>query len=170
MISVPFDVNDADARKTFLDRTVIDGVAGLTESSKPSWGRMSAQHMVEHLAWTFDVSTGKLPVECATPDRLLERVKRFLYVNVPMQHDFRNPALGEDPPELRHANLAEAASALRDALNRYLVYFADRPDSVEMHPVFGPLGAEEWERAHFKHCYHHLLQFRLIAGSEKESR
>ncbi len=166
MISVPFDVNDADARKVFLNHTLMEAIAGISEASQPSWGRMHAQHMVEHLVWTFEVSTGKVAVECATPDRLLERVKRFLYVNVPMQHDFRNPALAEDPPELRFAGLAEARDALQDALNQYLGHFADSPDTVEMHPVFGPLGAEEWERIHFKHCYHHLLQFGLISGAK----
>jgi hypothetical protein len=33
-----------------------------------------------------------------------------------------------------------------------------------MHPLFGPIGAEEWTRVHFKHAYHHLLQFALIDG------
>lgn len=168
MIEVPFDVNDAAARKIFLSRTLMDTITGITGERQPQWGRMSAQNMVEHLFWTFEVSIGKVAVECVTPEKLLERLKRFLYVNVPMQHDFRNPALGEDPPELRFAGLAESESALRGALDEYFGYFANRPEAVEMHPVFGPLGAEEWERAHFKHCYHHLLQFGLIREPKPE--
>ena len=46
----------------------------------------------------------------------------------------------------------------------------DRPSSSRrgprlwpaVHPTFGPLAAEEWSRSHFKHVYHHLLQFGLL--------
>ena len=51
--------------------------------------------------------------------------------------------------------------ALRCELERFL----DGPRSneqVSTHPIFGPIGYDEWHRTHYKHTYHHLLQFGLI--------
>ena len=48
---------------------------------------------------------------------------------------------------------------------RTLGSFLDGPRSNEQlytHPIFGPIGYEEWHRTHYKHAYHHLLQFGLI--------
>lgn len=118
--------------------------------------------MLEHLIWAFECSTGKLLVRCHTPDSILERVKRFLYDNRPTPREFKNPELGDTPPEFRFANFEIARDRFKDELVHWLEYFREHPDSVHVHPVFGPLGREEWERSHFKHCYHHLLQFGLI--------
>ncbi len=172
MIRIPFDVNDDKLRAAFLDHLMPDVLAGLTVGTRPLWGNMTAQHMLEHLLWAFQCSTGKLQVQCRTPEAVIERVKRFLFNNSPTPRNFRNPLLGETPPPLHFPGLAEAREALRDELNSFVKQCRVEPGAVHVHPVFGPLDGDQWHRSHFKHCYHHMLQFGLIEepSSAAESR
>lgn len=166
MISIPFTVNDANLRHTFLDHIILDALVHLNEESRAKWGKMSAQHMIEHLLYTFEISTGKLEVPCKLQQRLIERAKRFLYNDSQTPQNFKNPLLGDDPLPLRFSNLKEAIDRLKMELKNFSIHFYEKPESNHIHPLFGPLGAEEWERAHFKHCYHHLLQFGLLERME----
>lgn len=163
MIAIPFDVNDRQLRGAFFDRLFPRAVEDLQEGDQPLWGGMSAQQMVEHLVWAIELSTAATDVPCYTPAHLLERAKRFLHDNRPTPHEFRNPLLGEKPPAFRYGSLAESKAALQRVTKVFFEHFRDKPEAVHVHPLFGPLGAEEWERAHFKHCYHHLLQFKLVS-------
>lgn len=162
MTEIPFDVNDYKLRETFFDQFLIDRITCLKEDTLPLWGKMVAQNMIEHLVWAFEISTGILEVPCRTPEKLLERVKSFLYSNNPTPREFRHPLLGENPPPFRFQNFSGAKDALQKENARFVIYFREQPDAVHVHPIFGPLGAEEWQRSHFKHCYHHLQQFGLI--------
>ena len=94
MIVVPFTVNDAELRKRFLEEIF---PAALGESWSPAtpplWGGMTAQQMVEHLFWSFRCSTGALVLPCATPETLLERVKRFLHDDRPTSRGIHEPVV-----------------------------------------------------------------------------
>jgi oxepin-CoA hydrolase/3-oxo-5,6-dehydrosuberyl-CoA semialdehyde dehydrogenase len=137
-------------------------IAALTETARPRWGHMTPQQMLEHLAWAFRCSTGALDLPCSTPPSILERTKRFLYDNRQTPHEIRNPAIGEELPPLQWSTLDEAREGLQREVLSYFAHFHADPSAKHGHPMFGPLGAEEWQRAHFKHCYHHLLQFGLL--------
>jgi oxepin-CoA hydrolase/3-oxo-5,6-dehydrosuberyl-CoA semialdehyde dehydrogenase len=162
MIVLRFDVNDGSLREAFLDRLLMDAVATLGAHEPPRWGAMSAQHMLEHLRWAFACSTGTLEVPCSIPPRVLERARRFLYDNRPTPHEFKNPLLGDDPPPLQYAGMQEARSALGEEIAAFVRESRDHPDTVRTHPLFGPLAMDEWQRVHFKHGVHHLLQFGLV--------
>ena len=162
MTAIPFDVNDDKLRETFFDQLLTDRIVCLAENAPPLWGKMTPQHMIEHLVWAFECSTGTIELPCRTPENLLERAKTFLHDNRQTPHDFRNPLLGENLLPLRFPSFADAKAALRKELTRFVDHFREQPSAIHVHPIFGPLGAEEWQRSHFKHCYHHLLQFGLI--------
>jgi oxepin-CoA hydrolase / 3-oxo-5,6-dehydrosuberyl-CoA semialdehyde dehydrogenase len=162
MTRIPFDVNDAALRDRFLGRLLPELLKGLREDAQPAWGRMTAQQMVEHLAWTFEVSIGQASVESSVPEARRERWKAILYDATPMPPDFRNPALAAGLPPLRHPGLSEAREALSRVVDLFLAQCHGTPETAHTHPVFGPLAAEEWSRNHFKHVYHHLQQFGLI--------
>jgi hypothetical protein len=89
-------------------------------------------------------------------------LKAFLYDNRPTPREFMNPVLTAGLPPLRHKGLAEAVGSLRAAVYHFVHKAASSSDATPTHPVFGPIGMEEWARAHFKHTYHHLLQFGLV--------
>jgi hypothetical protein len=162
MTAIPFDVNDDMLRALFIDQVLTDCIARLNEHAPPVWGKMTAQHMIEHLLWAFECSTGAIDLPCSTPENVLERAKRFLHDNRQTPHSFRNPLLGENPPPYRFISFADAKAALRNEVARFAEHYRQQPNALHVHPIFGPIGAEEWQRSHFKHCYHHLLQFGLI--------
>ncbi len=160
--TIPFDVNDTQLRKTFFDQLLAERISGLGEHASPLWGNMTAQHMVEHLLWAFECSTGAIVLPCCTPENLLERTKTFLYDNRPTPRGFKNPLLGQSPPSLRFSCFSDAKAALHKEVSRFIDLCQMQTNTRHVHPVFGPIGAEEWQRAHFKHCYHHLLQFGVV--------
>lgn len=168
MTAVPFVVDDPTVRLTFLRNTFLTALDALTEESRPLWGVMSAQHMLEHLIWGFELSTGRIATNRAVPERLIARAKPFLFNDSPTPHLFKNPLLGENPPPFRFPGLEEAKRVLREECHRFIDHAHRNPTEKFVHPIFGPLDADEWQRAHFKHCYHHLLQFGLISEASPE--
>ena len=168
MSALRFDVNDPHVRERFFREDLGQALVALAEGAAPRWGGMTAQQMVEHLAWGFELSTGRATVECPVPEARRERYKAFLRDNTPMMHEFRNPVLVGGLPPLRHPGLAEARAALATQVDRFLDHERSAPGALYAHPVFGPLAAEEWSRAHFKHAHHHLLQFGLIEEPRRD--
>ncbi len=163
MIIVPFDVNDARGRRNFLDSILPRAVSEITENTAPAWGNMSARHVIEHLTWTFRISSGQYAVPCNLPPRIVERARRYLYDEKMASRNFKNPLLGEHPPGFVTHDFSVAQSDFLRELKIYFAYFKQNPDAIPVHPVFGPIGAEEWDRSHYKHCYHHLYQLGAIA-------
>jgi oxepin-CoA hydrolase/3-oxo-5,6-dehydrosuberyl-CoA semialdehyde dehydrogenase len=163
MTAIPFEVNDPDLRDRFVRRLLFDALSALRDDTRPGWGKMTAQQMVEHLIWAVEISTGKAQVECPFPEAQRERLKAFLYDNRPTPREFQNPVLAAGLPTLRYADTADATAALRREVGLFLDQAVAMPGATRKHPVFGLLAAEEWARSHFKHCYHHLLQFGLFS-------
>jgi hypothetical protein len=161
-MSDDLDVNDAERRQWFLKERLPLALAALTAETPPLWGAMAAQQMLEHLAWTFEISTGRLRVECRYPADKQQHFKGFLYVNNPTPRSFANPELVSGLPALRHASLQDARAALQEEVQRFLELLAREPGALHTHPIFGDITVEEWSRTHYKHTYHHLLQFGLI--------
>ena len=154
-------VNNAEVRRSFLHRTLPQAIDQLKDDAVPTWGRMTPQHMVEHLMWAFELSRGCGQVDCPIPESRRQRMKAFLFDNLSSPRAFRNPALSEEFVPLRFSSLEAAIAALKAELQRYASYVRAHPGVVHVHPVFGPLTVEEWERSHYNHCIHHLLQFDL---------
>jgi oxepin-CoA hydrolase/3-oxo-5,6-dehydrosuberyl-CoA semialdehyde dehydrogenase len=160
-MKIRFDVNDASLRDTFLKTFFFGALDGLRPESRASWGRMSAQQMVEHVLWAFEGSTGRVEIACSLPPEKASRFTAFLYDNRPTPAEFMNPALVDGLPPLRFADLGQARKALLAEVDLFLDQARRQPETTRTHPIFGPLTLEEWSRTHFKHVCHHLLQFGL---------
>ena len=161
---IHFDVNDEGLREAFLREVLPRAIGRLETDAESQWGNMTAQQMVEHLTWGFDLSTGTRQIECPYPDEKRARLKTFLYDNRPSPREFMNPALASGLPPLRHAGLPEAKAGLLASIGRFLEPPGPVTAETRTHPVFGPLDRDEWSRTHFKHGVHHLSQFGLIAA------
>jgi DinB family protein len=164
VLHLKLDVNDVARREAFLYGGVVDALGALRSDTPAQWGHMTPQQMVEHLMWSFEVSRGQVVVECPIPEAKRTAWKAFLYDDRPMMREFRNPALVNGLPALRHGGIAEAVAAVRAEAEAFRTYAAAHPDVLHVHPVFGPMNADEWARAHYKHLFHHLLQFDLAAA------
>ena len=134
----------------------------LNEDMKPYWGKMTPQHMIEHVLLTFRLSTGKLNTKCFSKEEKLPTLKRFLLSNRPLPKLFVSPAVGEDLLPIEFESLEKAKEALIEEVGHYYDYYLNNPDATHINPTFGTLNNDEWEVFHGKHLNHHFSQFGLI--------
>ncbi len=136
----------------------------LKEDTKPSWGIMTAQHMVEHIEMQFRMATGEInDFEITTPEEYIEKVVEILYNHKPMPKEHKHPLLKTDEvEELIHVNLEEAKVKLLEAYDAYEAYFKENPDTTTKNTVFGMLSKFEWDLLSVKHLNHHFKQFDLL--------
>ena len=146
--------NLTDNYLTFLNK--------LDPQQKPLWGKMTPQHMVEHLILAVQMSNGKLKLECFNPPEKISTLKKFLMGNRPMPKLFVNPVIGEDLRPLEYPSLEEAREKLKKEMDDFILFFENNPDANLVNVTFGELNKEEWDVFHKKHFTHHLSQFGLL--------
>ncbi|MFC5271505.1 DUF1569 domain-containing protein [Adhaeribacter terreus] len=134
----------------------------LTEDSKPHWGKMTAQHVLEHLGNTLVIVSTKKEIPVITPEDKLPAYLQFLKSDKPFDRDIPNPFVGDTPPALRFENLDTAKTKLLAALEGFYKFFAENPEAKPVHPFFGRLNYEEWLQFQRKHFQHHFKQFGLV--------
>ncbi|MAT89895.1 MAG: phenylacetic acid degradation bifunctional protein PaaZ [Flavobacteriaceae bacterium] len=149
-----------------MTETSIKGyLAKLSEDTKPQWGAMSPQQMVEHLEHSYRIASGEIQdFEVATPEEYLEKTHATLYNYKKMPHGYNFPLYkeGETMP-LQHESLESAKEKMLEAREEYLNYFKKNPEARTLSPVFGALNKFEWHLLERKHLNHHFEQFNLLS-------
>lgn len=136
---------------------------GLTENQPPLWGKMTAQHMVEHVAGVFLISAKpdhKIPV--MVPADRVEKALAWLESDKQFRPNTVAPILPPEPLPLKFTGLEEAKSKFLRAIGKYAEAWRENPGMTVDHPAFGPLNRRQWEKFHVKHLHHHFRQFELI--------
>lgn len=134
----------------------------LNVDQKPLWGKMTPQHMVEHLYKTIQASIKEISLEVLTEERKIPVLKKLFLGSRPLPKEFMNPAIGPELLPLDFASLNSAIDELKKVIERYDTFFNANPGIKTAHPVFGYLTKEEWDTFHEKHFMHHMSQFGLI--------
>ena len=134
----------------------------LRANTIPLWGKMTSQHMVEHLILAMRMSSGKIKLGCFNPPEKLPALKRFLISSRPLPKLFVNPTIGENLLPLEYSSLEEAKKILNQEITDYLKYFELNPEAKTVNVTFGELNKDEWDIFHQKHFAHHFSQFGLI--------
>ena len=136
----------------------------LYEDSKPKWGTMTPQQMLEHLEYTYRIASGEIQdFEIATPEQYVEKVHSTLYNYEKMPREYDFPLAKESKiTETKHPDLETAKKKLLEARADYLKYFKQNPDAKTKNVVFGELNKFEWYLLERKHLNHHFEQFNLI--------
>ncbi len=134
----------------------------LKPEDEPAWGRMTPQHMVEHLIYTFEGSNGKREFQCLSPAEKLPKLKRILMSDRPFPKGFITPLTGDKLMQLRFKNLYVSIILLKKEILYFHTYFENNKDARPINPTFGELNKEEWIQFHNKHINHHFSQFNLI--------
>lgn len=133
----------------------------LTPETKPEWGKMSAQRMVEHLTDTIRIATGETPQELLIPEDKIERMVAFLYTDKPMARNMEVPFAKADTP-LRNEELELAVDEFVEVYLEFQELFAENPDLKTVHAYYGPLNYEQWDLLNKKHLTHHFTQFGIL--------
>lgn len=133
----------------------------LNATSKPLWGVMSAQRMVEHLTDGINMSRGIGNNQLVVSKEKADQLKQFLFTDNQMAQNIQVPFALPDAT-LRNGDL-------EDAIDEFTVTWVDyaeeqelEPEKSTVHPFYGNLTREEWLRVHSKHFTHHFKQFGLI--------
>ena len=136
----------------------------LDENSKPSWGIMTPQHMVEHLEYSYRIASSEIQdFEISTLEKHIEKVQETLYNYKPMPVGYDFPLYEKGQLEvLKHENLSTAKLKLLEARNAYLDFYKENPKAIVKNVVFGHLEKYEWYLLERKHLNHHFKQFGLL--------
>ena len=139
-------------------------LAKLTQESKPAWGIMTPQHMVEHLEYTYKIASGELQdFDISTPEKYLEKLQDSLYNYERFPTNSNFPHLKKDTlGNLTHPDLETAITKFLQQRDRYLDFFTQNPDAVLKNLVFGELNKYQWYLLERKHLNHHFEQFNLL--------
>jgi len=148
-----------------MDKILLEKISKLDDLqplTKQLWGKMSAQHMVEHLIFAIKLSNNKMKAACFNPPEKIPVLKKFMMSSRPFPREFINPVIGENLIPLIHNSLKDAIRNLSIEVEDYYKFFEENPDAVLTNPTFGDLNKEEWVVFHEKHFRHHFEQFGLI--------
>ncbi|HNQ12012.1 MAG TPA: DUF1569 domain-containing protein [Bacteroidia bacterium] len=146
----------------YSEENLTNILSKLTEQSKPEWGTMDAQQMIEHLTLVIEVSMNKHSATQHTPEDKIERAQQFLFSDLPMPRYYKAPFVPETGFSHQYSSLDEAKEMLKAQLLESVDFFNRNPDIKTLHPVFGMLTAEGWLRVQEKHFTHHFTQFNLV--------
>ncbi|MEZ4855753.1 MAG: phenylacetic acid degradation bifunctional protein PaaZ [Gelidibacter sp.] len=154
-------------QETFVEMTdekIDECLSKLKENTKPKWGIMTPQHMLEHLEYTYRISSGEIQdFEIATPEKILEKVHHSLYNYDKFPQGSNFPMLEQDTlSTLKHPDLETAKRKFLEARASYITYFKENPDAKLKNLVFGELNKYESYLLERKHLNHHFEQFGLL--------
>lgn len=155
-------------KETFLNiqrKSEINELLKTLKSDTPAlFGTMTAQHMVEHLYLTLELSTGKRELSLAIPVEKAERMKAVvIHTEQPLAVGFKSPIMPKEGLlALMNVSLASAVRQLESCMDEFGAYFKKNQGAKLVHPSFGELGYEEWLVFHNKHFTHHFRQFGLV--------
>lgn len=149
-----------DAKISFLKEELIPLLRSLPSDAKPVWGKMTVQGMIEHLADTFKLASGRfVNTKVFTPPEKLEGFRQFLMSDQPFPQGIENPFLPKDPAPARNKTIEEALHELRTEIDFFFTVFEENNQQVTLHPYFGQLDFTMNIQAQYKHMLHHLKQF-----------
>jgi hypothetical protein len=136
-------------------------LSALSAATKASWGSMSAQRMVEHLADALYMSVGKGAYQLEIAEDRIERMQAWLESDKPMAKDVQVSFATPTTP-LRNDELETSIDEFTDAFLMFLEYYEEKPAQTHLHPFYGDLNFTQWKRLHTKHFAHHFEQFGLL--------
>jgi oxepin-CoA hydrolase/3-oxo-5,6-dehydrosuberyl-CoA semialdehyde dehydrogenase len=139
-------------------------LAQITENSKPKWGVMTPQHMLEHLEYTYRIASGEIQdFDISTPKKYVDEVHDSLYNFKEFPKNSNFPLLEKDTlSPLVYPDLQTAKEKFLAERFKYLAFFKEYPDAVLKNLVFGELNKYDSYLLERKHLNHHFEQFGLI--------
>ena len=135
----------------------------LQPNAKPLWGKMSPQHIVEHLAMAVRISTGRINSKFYSTVEEAEKIKsRVIHSDAELTQGVKNPILGDEPPALVYPDMQTAVSELHKEIEHFKNYYSVNQNVKHTQPRMGELGHKEWLTLHSKHFTHHFKQYGLL--------
>jgi hypothetical protein len=151
-----------DMTKNIFDKAVtdeiIERIQKLQPTSKPEWGKMSADQMLAHCNVTYEYIYE--PGKHKKPGALFKFMMKLFVKNAIVNEKpyKKNGPTGPDFKVTATKNFEEEKSRLIDYILQTQALGAEHFDGKESHG-FGALNKKEWNNMFYKHLDHHLRQF-----------
>ncbi|WP_240614599.1 DUF1569 domain-containing protein [Polaribacter filamentus] len=118
--------------------------------------------MIEHLSAVTQIANGNWVVNRFVSDEKTARRKPFLNTDAELQIGFKASFLEEEPNELKFNSIQEAIDDLLGQVAIFVKVFTDDDKRTVVHPFFGELNFDDWQKFQVKHFTHHFKQFGLL--------
>src|ERR1700730_687344 len=92
---------------------LFERLSDLEKDAIPVFGKMTPQHMVEHLTFVLRISNEKLPHPLYYSEEKASKIKAYtIFTDNELMVGFRAPMLTSEPPDLRETDLQTAIEEL----------------------------------------------------------
>jgi len=146
----------------FLLNKYTDRLRSIDKDTKPAWGVLSFQGMVEHMSDTIKNHSGKILLPLVTPLDKVAIYKEFAIGDIPFKENTVNKLMGPEAPPLRFDSVTDAINELQSELEYFYKYFENAPEKTTLNPFFGDMNFEDSVHLAYKHAWHHLKQFGVV--------
>ena len=147
-----------EEKEAFFNEGYLALLAALPEASKAVFGKMNVHQMVEHMAHSFQIASGKVYFENKQSEELTAKMYRFMMSDKPFRDNTPNPNLADIPLSPRFSTIKESIADLKLEISHFFEVF-NEPDKRVGSPFFGNLNRNEQLHLLYKHAMHHLRQF-----------
>jgi len=149
----------------FLTHDFISKLQALDENTKPQWGVMNVQQMIEHMSDSVRIANHKFRIDQpVNPPEVVAKSYAFMMTDRPFRPNTKNSMMGEIPEPVKQPNKQAAIEELQNELDDFIKLFNDNPQRIVLNPFFGELNFDEWLHLLSKHAKHHLTQFGVDAN------
>lgn len=146
-------------KEEFLKAEFIPLLRQLDPATRPQWGIMNAQQMVEHFTDAVKSASGKLVLPVLNEGERLEKSRQFLLSENPFNKNIDNPLIPKEGIPHRQPDMASAIDKLQKELDYFFHVFEKDPHTQTGNAFFGQLDYGMNIQLLHKHAKHHLLQF-----------
>ncbi len=137
-------------------------VSILNGDEKGKWGVLNALQMVEHMADSVNMATGKNKQKLHTPPEHVQAYKNFAMSDKEFKPNTKNALMSETPIPSKTNSVKEAIKEYNESVANFISYFENKKETTLTNPFFGELNFDEWIHLLHKHAVHHCKQFGLL--------
>lgn len=146
-------------KATFLRNDFVKLLATIDPATKPLWGKMNPQQMIEHMSYAMRQASGKDPYTIVTAEEHLPKMQAFLMSEKPFRENTPNQLLPDEPASAKHESMQDALNDLQAEIDHFFHIFGTDPQKTITSPFFGELNYDMQVQLLHKHAWHHLRQF-----------
>ncbi len=146
-------------KATFLRNDLVKMLATIDPATKPLWGKMNPQQMVEHMSYAMRQASGKDPYTIVTAEEHLPRMQAFLMSEKPFRENTPNQLLPDEPAPAKHESMQDSLNDLQAEIDHFFHVYGTDPQKTITNPFFGELNYDMQIQLLHKHAWHHLRQF-----------
>ena len=127
--------------------------------AKPLWGTLDGTGVIEHLIYAVRGPMGQTDRKIPPMDTFfLRNIAGPLILNgiLPMP---KGIAVKDDDGSLFHSRVEGGLDELRATVEEFCARKNEPGFEIGVHPAFGAIGPDGWDKLHYRHFEHHCRQF-----------